>query len=888
MNKQPKSGKNFVIFAAFCAVILFILAQSLLYAAAAPAGTEISNQATATYTDAGGTLRSVTSNIVTTVVQQVASLTLTADNTRYSTAGGQVNMPHILTNTGNGSDNFNLSIVQSGGDNFDLSNLLIYPDANGDGIPDSGAPSITSTGNLATGAIFQFVVVGNIPVSATGDAVITITATSVFNGAQTASNTDTATVNLNAVVNITKAISAPSGAPGSGPYTYTLTYTNTGNGPASDISISDLIPAGMTYVPGSARWSVSGATPLSDGTGGDPAGISYDYNITTSAATTAVIANVPSGVSGNCSFQVNVNSGLPVEIINNIATYSYNDGNQVLSNNSTNTVPFSVTAFAAVTFTGETIPLATQGATVSFTNIATNTGNSTDTFDITVGTSTFPAGTTFVLYQTGGLNLLLDSNNNGTPDTGPLAPGASYNVVIKATLPSAYFGNVNYTVHKIATSAYNPTVSATATDTLTAITQSTVDLTNNLSIANGAGSAQGLGVGPEATPVTTITVNPAAQVVFDLYVNNTSGVSDSYVLQASTDSTFATLVLPAGCSAVFKDAGGTIISNTGPIIAGGNAHVYGNIITPNTMPPGNYQIYFRVLSLTTGASDIKHDLMAINEVRNMALIPNNTGQVFPGGSVVYTHTITNNGNVIEGDGVASLVALTLSDSQSGFTSVIYWDKNNNGILDASDVVISSLSALTGGTNGASTTPGLDPGESATLFVKVFAPAGAISGQIDVATFTATPSQGTYTTPAPTPFFITDTSTVLSSNITIVKEQALDANGDGTPDTPYSSVTISTGAVPGACIRYRITLTNAGTASANAVVVTDTTPAYTVYDDGDGTTSPTGIACMTTNAGVSYTAVTAPVDGAPGSIIANVGSLSPGQSAVVYLGIKLNH
>src|SRR5262245_18549974 len=69
--------------------------------AAAPAGTTIGNQASATYTDAGSVSRTVTSNSVVTVVQQVASLTISSNNTRTGAIGGQMYYPHTITNTGN-------------------------------------------------------------------------------------------------------------------------------------------------------------------------------------------------------------------------------------------------------------------------------------------------------------------------------------------------------------------------------------------------------------------------------------------------------------------------------------------------------------------------------------------------------------------------------------------------------------------------------------------------------------------------------------------------------------------------------------------------------------------------------------------------------------------
>ena len=61
-----------VLLAAVLALVLLLPAT--VRAQAPQAGTSIGNQATATYTDGSGTTRAVTSNVVSTVVQQVASL----------------------------------------------------------------------------------------------------------------------------------------------------------------------------------------------------------------------------------------------------------------------------------------------------------------------------------------------------------------------------------------------------------------------------------------------------------------------------------------------------------------------------------------------------------------------------------------------------------------------------------------------------------------------------------------------------------------------------------------------------------------------------------------------------------------------------------------------
>jgi hypothetical protein len=85
-----------------------------------PAGTQIQNQASASYIDSAGQPRTTTSNLVVTVVQQVYSFTITPDGTERTSPGqikaalpgGQVVFNYVVTNTGNGTDTINLNTVQ--------------------------------------------------------------------------------------------------------------------------------------------------------------------------------------------------------------------------------------------------------------------------------------------------------------------------------------------------------------------------------------------------------------------------------------------------------------------------------------------------------------------------------------------------------------------------------------------------------------------------------------------------------------------------------------------------------------------------------------------------------------------------------------------------------
>ena len=140
--------------------------------------------------------------------------------------------------------------------------------------------------------------------------------------------------------------------------------------------------------------------------------------------------------------------------------------------------------------------------------------------------------------------------------------------------------------------------------------------------------------------------------------------------------------------------------------------------------------------------------------------------------------------------------------------------------------------------------------------------------------TATTAGVINTVPAPVTVSTTDTTTVISGNIVLLKEQALDANCDGVADTAYSVATITTGAIPTACIRYRVTATNNGSANVVSLVLSDATPVSTTYH-------------ITVPAATTLGTVTAPATGAAGTVSATIGTLTPSASVVLTFGVKIN-
>ena len=864
-------------------IAVFGLVAIATQSQAAPlAGTTIGNQAAATYTDSSNANRTATSNTVNTIVQHVPGFTLTADQSKSTSPGGTVYFGHTITITGNGNETINLGVSDVYSGTFNFASSTMYIDANGDGLPDNFT-ALTSTGVLASGGSFNFVVAGVVPGTALDGTIdkLTVTGTSTATGAVVKTNTDTVTVSTNAVIQITKSESVASGAPGTA-ITYTFTYTNTGNATATNVTIEDTLDPNLSYmnVGSKARWSGTGTTPLTDAAGDTlPAAGSPNIDYYTYAGDTKIWARINSvgpGQSGTLSFDVYANAGLAPQTIPNFGTVAYDDGTGTIVSNSSNTVNFQVLQSAGVVLddvgsstTGapsddySTVPSATQGGNVSFENIVHNTGAGTDTFNITFGAHNFPAGTSFLLFKSDKVSPLTDTNGDNIPDTGPINGNGTYSVWVQANLPAGATGGP-YTVLKTATSVFDPTVSDSTWDQLTTITPNSVDLTNGtaltttLPVAGTAaiGNALTTGFGANsgnanATVITDNYTNPGSVTTFVLYVNNTSTVPDSFNLLADMNSANGLFTtgneVTTNWTVDFKNNGtglcattGASITNTGTINASGAKLVCAVVTVPAGQTPGQFDIYFQAKSPSSTASDIKRDAVVVNTVRSIQITSPNSGQIFPGGSIVYTHIIANAGNVDEGTLAApvdpgSTVTMTLTDSLSGWTSVIYWDKNNNGALDANDPFVSKLSELTAGSGGASSAAGLSVGETATLFVKVFAPLGAAINDINTSTITATITgditiNGTITA-APAAVSNDDNTTVIAGQIRLVKTQALDATCDGVSDAGAGVYTnIDLQAKPGECVMYKVVATNDGTSDVTALVVSDSTPENTKYHD----------------------------------------------------------
>ena len=957
----------------------FLFGSSGAFAAAPPANTVIGNQASATYLDPNGASQLATSNLVQTTVQQVGSFNLdtfttettTVVNTKTGAAGTTVYAPHVLTNTGNGTDTFTFTVTAPASPNG-FTKVEVFADANADGVPDSttalcsvvpGAvctvPAQTVAGNNGT---FPFVVAYSIPSTATAatftsPVAATIKATAgtpalYAAGNLTAADVDNVNLTDQAAFNATKSLAVPAvawsanggtwpAASVSGPRsvagcaatvagattpaagcvytTYTLKFNNTGGAPGRFV-LTDTVPAGFTYVPGSAVWSNAPGTALTDAPQGDAAGIDFTA---TGNSLAFVVASLPQNVTQTVSFVVMVNDTAAIGTSTTTNTAKYNpvtvpptttSDNPGTPGSPTNPSSYNVIGTFGIilgsadvsasptaskdTATGNpnttaadttTVASAGAGTTVKFTQTVFNVGNASDVVNLTAALGTFPAGTTFKFFAADGLTPLIDNNGDGVPDTGPVAANGSVKFVLAATLPASAAPGAGGSAIVTGTSTGDSTKTETTRDTLTNVVGVLVDLTNTASGNGTAGNtANGdVGTGPSPQPTTTKTTPAGTGAIFNLFVRNNDSAANTYSLAASQTNSFPGS-LPAGWTVKFVAAGGTCTGaaiTSVNVAANAQTPVDACVTPPVTQTPVTGQaVYFQVrstIATSTGvvAIDTKMDAVTVTTANTFGatLTPNNNGQVAPGGSVVYAHTVTITGAQSCGTKYNVTATLPAADVTAGWTTALYVDVNGDGQIDGGDTLVTNGTVTP--TAPLAPATALDSGKTHKLLVKVFAPGGATAGATDTATVTVTfPDVAACGSPT-----ATDITTVITGQMRLVKTQALDVNCDGT-EVPSSSAPLV--AKPGECLVYRVVATNEGVAPVTNMSINDAVPAYTSLT---GATQPDAAArCVSTGVTpafvpTNYTSTATTV--ACGSASNTV---APGGTATLLFNVKVNN
>lgn len=300
----PKSDSRTYLLGVW--VFLLLLAPQISWAAGTPSGTTISNLATATYVIGTDPPSTAASNTVSFLVDQKVNLLIAeASGSATSVNIGQTGAvtTFSVTNLGNDPQGFNLSAALASGNpapgaippfttnDFSATGLQVFVDSNANGVYDAGVDTATSIPTLAAGVSQKVFIVGNIPVTVLNgqQSVVSLTATAVVPTTMAAlvatAGPNTAAVDVvfadnagvavgdiardakhsayaaylvsGVNVAVTKSVASvidPNGTailmPGS-VMTYQIAVALTGSGTATNLVITDPLPAETTYVPNS-------------------------------------------------------------------------------------------------------------------------------------------------------------------------------------------------------------------------------------------------------------------------------------------------------------------------------------------------------------------------------------------------------------------------------------------------------------------------------------------------------------------------------------------------------------------------------------------------------------------------------------------------------------
>ena len=853
-------------------------------------GSFISNIASGDYADEMGNVLLVNSNPVALEVQKTYSLTLVQNQNQYGVIGGVVNIPHILTNTGNTADRYSLSLIQSGSDNFDLSNVKVYADRDQNGLPDNTDDLLTGTVDLNAGQSLSVVIVGSIPTNVTVNQIssLDLKAISQQNATLSAQVMDTIRIVDDAVIALVKAQSASEGNVGD-VITYTLTYRNTGTA-SRRVLLQDVLDDSLEYVIGSAYWNQS-TTALTDANDSEATaniGIAYQMK-PDGKSLEASIATVAPLTSGTLTFKAKVKQGAANKIPNTAGFVQYDaDNTTVKLNSNSNTVIYNLAAVYGVVLNNKSstatnvgnpnsspdnliIQASLQpGQEVFFNNYVWNVGNTTDTYNLSYSSTNLPSCAKVNFYTSDGKTLLTDTNGDGKVDTGSISNAAVKQIQVGIFASSGCTSSIsNINVDVVATSIASNTVSDPIRNQITtlSVASSSSDLYNADQSGLGVGTVDNAG-----QPLRTVKV-ASGKAIFPLVAKNNSTQANNYNLYASFSAIDVANIAPTvktGFSVKFYEGDascqtiGKQITNTGTVAAGASKAYCAVIEVDTSQQNFTTSIWFAIQSPVNQQADSIKNQVESNIARQLTLVNDQQGQVSVGGTIVYAHTLKNVGNIAEGSTSGSQVNLKVIPLRNdGFVYTLYYDVNKNGLIDSTDQIITAITSL----NQLLGNSGLQPQAEMQLLLKVQAAPSATEGVmsqadivIEIADFNGIHLENLKNT---------DVTTVATGHLQLLKTQAANSTCTTSDLANLSYSTQLVSVKPNQCVVYKLTLKNDGGSVVKNIQFNDAVPAYTSLV-GTPTIDPVGTNLSSGD-----------------KVSGLVASLDPNQEANFYFVIRVN-
>lgn len=677
---------------------------------------------------------------------------------------------------------------------------------NGASFTNSSGNLTFALGDLASGATATVTI--NVTATATGSVSNTASVSSSINDPDLTNNSSTATSTINAPtapadLAVSTFTSPASVVPGQA-LTYTIDVTNNGTGTATNTSLTDVLPTGVTFI--------SATTP---------AGTTFTN---TNGTLVFTLGDMAPGAVNTVTIEVTPSAAGD---ITNTATATTDAGDaNVADNQSTTTVTVNANSTTAtdlaITKSATPEPVV-PGQLLTYTLGVTNNGPS-DVTDATV-TDVVPSGLTFINATTPSGTTFTNSNGVLTLSLGNLASGASDTITLLFT------PNVSSTTAQTLTNT--ATVTTSAGDTNPANNQATATTTVNPASSS---TATDLAITKTASPEPVV----AGQLLtYTLTVSNngSNGVTDATVTDVlPAGLTFINASTPAGTT--FTNVNGVLTFSLGSIAAGAS-----DTITLLVTPSSDVTAATSITNTATVTSSAGDTNPANNQATATSTVnPTSTGTAtdlvisktsspepaLPGQAVTYTIQVSNAGpNAVTDATVTDVLP-------SGVTFINATTPTGTTFTNANGVLTFNLGSLA---NGAS--------ETITVLV--------------------TPT-GTGTLPTT----LTNTATVTSSagDTTPGNNQAsatttVNANSTTATDLAVTKSASTSSLVTGQDVTYTLIVTNNGTNGVTDATLTDVVPA--------GLT----LVSASTSAGTTFT-------NANGVLTFTLGSLAAGASDTITL------
>ncbi|MBA2543299.1 MAG: DUF11 domain-containing protein, partial [Deltaproteobacteria bacterium] len=715
-------------------------APAITITSTAPAqGGSITDTATITTTTSDPVAGNNTAS-TTTIVTASADLAIAVSDSPDPVAAGATLIYTIdVTNVG-----------PSTADTLTMSNTLpagvTFVSASGTGWTCGVAGQVVTCtrASLTPGAATAIAITTTAPAQG-GSITDTATITSATSDPVAGNNSASATTIVNASADLSIAISdSPDPVTATATLTYTVSVTNNGPSTAATVSMSNTLPAGVTFVSAiGSGWSCAAAGQVVTCTRASLAtGVAPAIAITTKA---------PS------------NGGS----ITDTATITAATSDPVAANNSasaTTTVVASADLHIAVTDSPD--PVA-AGAVLTYTVDVVNLGPSTA--DALSMANTLPAGATFVSASGSGWTCSV-AGQVVTCTRASLASGAAPSITITTTAP-AQGGSITDTA----------TISAATADPVTANNSTSVTTTVT------ASADLAIAVSDAPDPVTA-----GAALTYTVDVTNLGPSTATTVSMANT--------LPAGVTFVSASGTGWTCSASGQVITcvrGSLAEGAAPPITITTTAPAGGGSITDTATISAATSDpvaannSATTTTTVTASADLAIaVTDSPDPVTAGATLTYSLAVTNLGP-------STASTITVTDTLDPTVTFISAAGTGWTCSQAGGVVSCTRSALAAGAAPAITISVTAPAQPTTV---------TNTASVDAATADPVAANNTA---------VTTTNVTASAELSIAVSDAPD------PVTANAPLT------------YTIGIANAGPSTADSIVVTNTLPAGTTFVSASG-------------------------------------------------------